>query len=78
MAGGGGGAGGAAGVYHNPAVKGQLAPEMQSRRDKSQEFKPNPQTLHQRPAGVKSPCKELQADQEHQVHAGRSTGSKTA
>lgn len=35
MAGGGGGAGGAAGVYHNPAVKGQLAPEMQSRRDKS-------------------------------------------
>lgn len=26
---------------------------------------------------VKNPCKELQAVQEHQVHAGRATGSKT-
>lgn len=30
------------GGLHNPAVKGQPASDMQTRKDKSEEFKPNP------------------------------------
>lgn len=65
-----GGAGG--GVLHNPTVKGQLAPDTASRRDKGKEFKSDPpKHMKRRSCGVKSPCKELQAVLDHQVHAGR-------
>lgn len=62
-------AGGAAGgVLCNPAVKGQLAPDMASRRDKNNQFKSEPlKCKTSRPGGVKSPCKELQAVQDPQA-----------